>query len=41
VSTLGAEVVDSFYVVDATGAKLAPGRRDELQRSVLTALAPG
>jgi [protein-PII] uridylyltransferase len=39
VATLGAEVVDAFYVVDAGGTKVDVSRRQEVQRAVLTALA--
>ena len=39
VATLGAEVVDAFYVVDAGGSKVDVSRRQEVQRAVLTALA--
>jgi len=39
VATLGAEVVDAFYVVDGAGAKVGISRRQEVQRTVLTALA--
>ena len=39
VATLGAEVVDTFYVVDAGGAKVDVSRRQEVQRAVLTALS--
>jgi len=39
VATLGAEVVDSFYVLDANGAKVDVSHRQEIQRAVLTALA--
>jgi [protein-PII] uridylyltransferase len=39
VATLGAEVVDTFYVVDTGGTKVGAGRRQEIQRAVLTALA--
>jgi [protein-PII] uridylyltransferase len=39
VTTLGADVVDTFYVQDASGGKLPTSRRQELQRSVLTELA--
>jgi len=39
VATLGAEAVDAFYVVDAGGSKVDVGRRQEVQRAVLTALA--
>jgi [protein-PII] uridylyltransferase len=39
VATLGAEVVDAFYVVDAGGARVDVSRRQEVQRAVLTALA--
>jgi len=39
VSTLGDEVVDAFYVVDAGGAKLMePGARAEVERAVHAAL---
>jgi len=38
VATLGAEVVDAFYVVDKGGAKVDVSRRQEVQRAVLTAL---
>jgi [protein-PII] uridylyltransferase len=38
VATLGAEVVDAFYVVDTNGAKVDVSRRQEVQRAVLTAL---
>jgi len=39
ISTLGADVVDAFYVVGPDGGKLAdPVLRDEVQRSVLTSL---
>ncbi|MBV9039455.1 MAG: [protein-PII] uridylyltransferase, partial [Acidimicrobiia bacterium] len=38
VATLGAEVVDAFYVVDNAGGKVPPSRRQEVQRAVLTAL---
>ncbi|MBV8982340.1 MAG: [protein-PII] uridylyltransferase [Acidimicrobiia bacterium] len=38
VATLGAEVVDAFYVVDMAGAKVDVSRRQEVQRAVLTAL---
>jgi [protein-PII] uridylyltransferase len=40
VSTLGAEAVDSFYVVDANGDKLGnPARRAEVEAAVLAAVA--
>src|SRR5205807_10642884 len=39
VATLGAEVVDTFYVVDTAGAKVDMSRRQEMQRAVLTALS--
>ena len=39
VQTMGAEVVDTFYVVDAAGAKLPVGRRQEVQRAILTPLS--
>ncbi len=39
VATLGADVVDTFYVVDAGGKKVDVSRRQEVQRAVLTALA--
>jgi [protein-PII] uridylyltransferase len=39
VATLGAEVVDTFYVVDTGGTTVGSGRRQEIQRAVLTALA--
>ncbi|HZU72527.1 MAG TPA: [protein-PII] uridylyltransferase [Acidimicrobiales bacterium] len=39
VSTLGHEVVDSFYVRDSSGAKLTdPGRVEELERAMLVQL---
>jgi [protein-PII] uridylyltransferase len=40
VATLGAEVVDAFYVVDSSsgGGKVGVSRRQEVQRAVLTAL---
>jgi [protein-PII] uridylyltransferase len=40
-STLGAEVVDAFYVVDADGKPVTdPGRRAEVERLLLTACGP-
>jgi [protein-PII] uridylyltransferase len=39
VATLGAEVVDTFYVEEAGGGKVDVSRRQEVQRAVLTALA--
>ena len=39
VATLGAEVVDTFYVEEAGGGKVDVSRRQEIQRTVLTALA--
>jgi [protein-PII] uridylyltransferase len=39
VATLGAEVVDAFYVVEKSAGKVGVGRRQEVQRAVLTALA--
>jgi [protein-PII] uridylyltransferase len=39
VATLGAEVVDAFYVTDTGGKKVDVSRRQEVQRAVLTALA--
>jgi [protein-PII] uridylyltransferase len=40
VSTLGHEVVDAFYVTDASGAKLSDdGHRREVERAVLAELA--
>ena len=39
VATLGAEVVDTFYVVDASGSKVGVGRRQEIQNRILTALS--
>jgi [protein-PII] uridylyltransferase len=38
VATLGAEVVDTFYVVEADGRKVDVSRRQEVQRAVLTVL---
>jgi [protein-PII] uridylyltransferase len=38
VTTLGAEVVDTFYVVEADGRKVDVSRRQEVQRAVLTVL---
>jgi [protein-PII] uridylyltransferase len=39
VSTLGHEVVDTFYVVDARGQKITdPDHRKEVERGVLTEL---
>lgn len=40
ISTLGPEVIDTFYVVDETGAKLVdPGALATMQAEILTALA--
>jgi [protein-PII] uridylyltransferase len=40
VATLGHEVVDSFYVADATGAKIADGdQAREIERAVLVELS--
>jgi [protein-PII] uridylyltransferase len=39
VATLGAEVVDAFYVTDSGGQKVGVGKRQEIQRAVLTVLA--
>jgi [protein-PII] uridylyltransferase len=39
VATLGAEVVDTFYVVNATGSKVGFGRRQEIQNRILTVLS--
>lgn len=39
VSTLGHEVVDTFYVVDATGAKLDEEHRREAERAILVELS--
>ena len=40
VATLGHEVVDSFYVADATGAKIADGdHAREIERAVLVELS--
>ena len=42
VSTLGAEVVDAFYVVDANGGLItSPERRREIEGQLLTACRPG
>jgi [protein-PII] uridylyltransferase len=38
VATLGAEVVDAFYVVSKDGAKVDVSRRQDVQRAVLRAL---
>ena len=38
-TTLGHEVVDAFYVVDATGAKLQPDHAAEAERAILTELS--
>jgi len=41
ICTLGADVVDAFYVVGPDGAKVTdPGLRERLQRDLLAALAP-
>lgn len=41
VQTLGADVVDSFYVCDRAGGKVTdPGHLAELERAILHALAP-
>jgi [protein-PII] uridylyltransferase len=41
VQTMGAEVIDSFYVRDADGAKITdPAALTELERAILHALAP-
>ena len=40
VQTMGAEVVDSFYVRDRAGAKIGPDGLRELERAVLHALSP-
>lgn len=41
VSTLGHEVIDSFYVVDAAGQPMTdPGHRAEVVRAILAALEP-
>ena len=39
VATLGAEVVDAFYVTDTGGKKVDVSRRQEMQRAILTALS--
>lgn len=39
VLTVGDEVVDSFYVVDADGGQLTPNRIDEVTRAVTAELA--
>jgi [protein-PII] uridylyltransferase len=39
VATLGAEVVDTFYVQDKGTTKVGPGRRQEVQRAVLVELS--
>ena len=39
VTTMGHEVVDSFYVVDANGAKLEPDHAAEVERAILTELS--
>ena len=42
VSTLGADVVDAFYVVGPDGAKLTdPALRERVRTAVLTALGEG
>ncbi|HLZ38860.1 MAG TPA: [protein-PII] uridylyltransferase [Mycobacteriales bacterium] len=41
VATLGAEVVDAFYVTDGRGAKLDPRASERVRRAVLAALDPG
>jgi len=42
IHTLGAEVVDTFYVVEGDGAAVAdPARREEIERVVLQACQPG
>ncbi len=41
IETLGAEVVDAFYVTDQRGAPLPPDRAEAVRRAVEQALAPG
>ncbi|HEX4082340.1 MAG TPA: ACT domain-containing protein, partial [Acidimicrobiales bacterium] len=42
VQTLGAEVVDAFYVVDADGGRVVdPGRREAVAGALLRACRPG
>lgn len=41
ISTLGAEVVDAFYVVEADGSVVADtGRREDIETRLLTAASP-
>jgi [protein-PII] uridylyltransferase len=40
VSTLGAEAIDVFYLVDATGRRLAPAQAEEVAAAVRRAIDP-